>query len=89
MDFCLLSFAKDIGRDIGKNIRKDLSSKYSQKHLDHYKFAIDAFRTLVGNKIEDEIIRVSKISPQNNVERNEEKLLREKCKSPELRQKNY
>ena len=44
---------------------------------------------LIGNKVTDKITRVSKTSPKNNSERNtqEEEILREKCISPELRQK--
>ena len=41
---------------------------------------------LIGNKIADKITRVSKTSPQNNLETSEE-ILREKHISLELRQK--
>ena len=37
--------------------------------------------------LQEKITRVSKTSPQNNSETNEEEILREKYKSPELRQK--
>ena len=57
-----------MGRNIGKDISKNLSSKYSQKLFDHAKQTATA--------------RVSKLSPQNNSETNEEKYI-----SPELRQK--
>ena len=74
-----LSFARNMGKILVKNISKILSSKYSQKFLDHAKqSATDAFKTasnkviqkvaeatgnLIGNKIADEIRRVSKLSP--------------------------
>ena len=83
-DYGLLSYA----RDIGKNISKNLRSKYSQKLLDHAKqSATDLLKTaskraiqktaeatvdLIGTKIADQITRVSKTSPQNNSETNEE-----------------
>ena len=76
MDFCLLL------KSIGKNISKNLSSKYSQKLLDHAKqSATDAFKTtsrraiqkiaeaagdLIGNKIADRIMKVTKTSPKKN-----------------------
>ena len=41
----------------------------------------------IENKISDKITRVSKNSPQNNREKNEEKILRERYISPELRSK--
>ena len=69
-----------------------LSSEYSQKLLNHAKkSATDAVKTtskkaiqktadapgdLIGNKIVDKTIRVSKTSPQNNSEVNEEEMLR-------------
>ena len=93
-----MSFAKNMGR----NIYKNLNNKYSQKLLDHAKqSAADALKTsskraipkraeangdLIGNKIADKITRVSKTSPQNNLETSEE-ILREKYISLELRQK--
>ena len=43
---------------------------------------------LTGNKIADKITRVSKTSPKNNPETNEEDILRERYISPELRQKS-
>ena len=86
---------------IDRNTSKSLNSKYSQKLLDHAKqSARDAFKTsskrviqksaeatgnLIGNKIADKIITVSKMSPKNNSEKNEEEILREKYISPELR----
>ena len=98
-----MSFARNMGRIIDKNISKDLSSKYSQKLLGHGKqSAADALKTvskraiqkiaeatgdLIGNKIADKITRVSKTSPQNNSEVNEEEMLRKRYISTELRQK--
>ena len=93
-----LSSAKNMVRHISKN----LSSKYSQKLLDHAKKSLtDAIKTaskkaiqktaeatgdLIGNEIADRIIRISRTSPKNNSETNEE-ILRKKYISPELRQK--
>ena len=87
-------------KNIGKNISKNLSSKYSQKRIDHAKqSATDVFETaskrviqktteatdnLIRNKIADKITRVSKTSPKNNLETNEEDILREKYILPEL-----
>ena len=101
MDFCLL--LKTRVSNIGKNVRKNLSDRYSQKLLDHAKrSATDAVKTaskrviqktaeatgdLIGNKITDETTRVSKTSPQNNSEINEEETLREEYIPPELRYK--
>ena len=81
-------------RNMDKNISENLSSKYGQKLLDHAKQpATDALKTaskraiqkiaeatgdLIGNEIADKITRVSKTSPQNNSETNEEKILRER-----------
>ena len=42
---------------------------------------------LIGNKIGDKITRVSKTSPKNNSETNEEETRTAKYISPELRQK--
>ena len=88
-----LSFPKNMGKNIGKNISKNISSKYSQKLFDHAKrSAADALKTpskrvvqktaeatsdLIGNKIPDKITRVSKTSPLNNSETNEEEILRD------------
>ena len=98
-----LSFAENMGKIIGKNTSKSLSSKYSQKLFDRAKrSATDPLKTaskgaiqktaeatgdLSGNKIGDKITKVSKTSPKNNLETNEEEMLREKFISPELRQK--
>ena len=87
-------------KNIGKNISTNLSSKYSQKRIDHAKqSATDVFETaskrviqktteatdnLIRNKIADKITRVSKTSPKNNLETNEEDILREKYILPEL-----
>ena len=63
---------------IGKDISKTLGGKYSQKLLDHAKYATYAFKTasrkaiqktakatgdLIGNKIANRITNVSKNSP--------------------------
>ena len=80
-----------------------LSSKYNQKLLDHARLSArlsfrhaskraiqktaEATGDLIGNKIAHKITRVSKTSPQNNLETNEEEMLSEKYISPELRQK--
>ena len=89
---------------MGKNISKNLSSKYSQKLFDHAKQSTtDALKAsskrviqktvegtgdLIGNKIADKITRVSRTSPQNNSETNEEEIIRERYTSPEQRQKD-
>ena len=82
---------------------KNLSSKYSRNFLIMLKNAADALITvskraiqktveatgdLIGNKIVDKI-RLSKPSPQNNSETNEEEILRERCISPEKKTRNY
>ena len=79
-----LSFGKYVGKNIGKNISINLRDKYSQNLLDHAKqsgtdsFKItskrviqkttEAIGNLIGNKIADRIMRVSKNSQQNNSE---------------------
>ena len=47
----------------------------------------EATGDLIGNKIADKITRASKTSPKNNLETNEEEILRERYISPEIRQK--
>ena len=42
---------------------------------------------MIGNNIADKITRVSKTSPNNNSERNEKEILRERFVPSELRQK--
>ena len=75
-----LSFVKNIV----KNISENLNAKYNQKLLDHAKQpAADALEAcskrviqktaeatdeLIGNKIADSVIKVSKSSEQNNLE---------------------
>ena len=49
--------------------------------------AAEATGDLTGNKIADKVERVSKTSPNNNSETNEEELLRERFIPPELRNK--
>ena len=78
-----LSFAKSMGKNIAKKLSKSLDGKYNQKLLDHVKqSATDAIKTsskrviqtagatsdLLGNKIHNKIIKVSKHSQQNNLE---------------------
>ena len=73
-----------MGKNTDKNVSQILSGKYSQKLLDHVKqSAIDALRTtskrvmwktaettgdLIGNKIADRIMKVSKPLPQSDLE---------------------
>ena len=73
-----LSFAKNVGNNIGKSISKNLSGKYSQERLDVAKQSVtNGFRLalnraiqktaeangdLIGNKIANEITKVSKNS---------------------------
>ena len=94
---------RNMGKNVGKDNCKKLSSKCSQKLLDHAKkYDTDAHKTawkrviqktaevtgnLIGNKIADKITRVSNISPKNNLETNEEEILRQRYVSPEIRQK--
>ena len=89
MDFCLL--VKIWIKNIGKNISKNVSGKYGQ-NFDHAKRSpTDLINTvskrviqkteeatgdLVGHKIADKITRVSKTSPKNNSETNEQEILR-------------
>ena len=42
---------------------------------------------LIGNKIADKITGASKMSPKNNLETNEEEILKEKYISPESKKK--
>ena len=79
-----LYFAKYMGKTIGKNISSMLSGKYSQKLLDQAKqSSTDAFKTtskrvvqktaeatgdFIGYKIAERIPKVSRTSPQNNLE---------------------
>ena len=80
-----MSFAKNIGKNIGKNICKNVSGKYSQKLFDYAKqSATDELKTiskkviqktakathdLIGIKIANRIMNVTRSSPQNNSER--------------------
>ena len=82
MDFCF--FIKNVGKNIGKKLSKNLSSKYSQKILDNTKQSLTdklkialkrgihkiagATGDLIGNKIADKITKLSRGSPQNNLE---------------------
>ena len=101
--FGFLSFPRNMDKTVGKNINESLSSNYNQKLLDHAKqSAIDVLKTsskraiqktaeatddLIGNKIADKITRVSKTSPKNNSETNEEEILTERFIPSGLRQK--
>ena len=92
-----------MGKNVGKSISKNLSGKYSQKLLDHAKQSgTDALKTaskrviqktteatgdLIGKNTADRITKVSKTSPKNNSETNDEEILRERFTSPELRHK--
>ena len=92
-----------MSKNVGKSISKNLSSKYSQNLLDYAKqFVTDVLKTvskksnskhskatsdLIENNIADKITRVSKILPNNNLETNEEEILRERFLPPELRYK--
>ena len=74
-----------MSKNIGRNISKNLNNKYSQKLLDHAKqSATNALKItserviqktakttsdLIGNKITDRIMKVSKNSQQNNSEK--------------------
>ena len=102
-DYEFLSFTRNMGRNVGKNISKSLNSKYSQNLLDHAKQSdTDALKTsskraiqeiveatgyLIGNKIADRIMEVSKPAPRNNSETNEEEILRERFIPSALRHK--
>ena len=82
------SFARNMGRSIGENISKNVIYKYSQKRLYHAKKSdTDRIKTaskteiqktaaatgdLIGDKIADRITKVSKTSPHNSSETNEE-----------------
>ena len=55
--------------------------------MSHSKTA-EATGDLIGNKIADKITRVSKTSPQNNSETNEE-MFRKKIHIPGTKAKNY
>ena len=92
-NYGFLSFARNMGKNFSKSISKNVSRKYCQKRLDHTKqSATDALKTaskapgdLIGIETADKTTTVSKNSPKNNLETNEEDTLREKYISPELR----
>ena len=102
-DYEFLSFTRNMGKNVGKNISKSLNSKYSQILLDHAKQSdTDALKTsskraiqeiveatgyLIGNKIADRFMEVSKPAPRNNSETNEEEILRERFIPSALRHK--
>ena len=107
-----LSFAKNMDKNFGKNIIQNLSSKCGQKFLDHpkqsgtYTFkaaskrgnqkSAEVIGHLVGNKIADEITKVSRTSSQNSLEAVEsepentlfdKQIPKKRYVSPESRQK--
>ena len=54
---------------------------------EQFKKTAEGTGDLIGNEITDKITKVSKISPKNNSEINEEEILRERYISPEKRLK--
>ena len=54
---------------------------------EQFKKTAEGTGDLTGNEITDKITKVSKISPKNNSEINEEEILRERYISPEKRLK--
>ena len=96
-----LSFTKNMGTIIGKSISENLSGKYSQKLPDHAKpSATDAFKTaskrpiqeaaegtsdLIGNKIADRIIKVSK-SSKAAINEHDKEIHKERYTSPAKKQ---
>ena len=96
-----------MSKNTGKNLSKILRGKYSQKLLNHAKeSASDALKTaskraiqkaaeangdLIGNKIANRIMKVSRMSPQNNSEtiinEYDKEIPKEKYISPEEIQK--
>ena len=72
----LIDHGKQSAADVIKNTSKRAIQKTAEVTCD-----------LIGNKIADKITRVSKTSPKNNSETNEEETLRKKFISPELSQK--
>ena len=99
----MFSFPRNIRKNIVKNISKNVIRKYSQKLLDYVKQSpTDALKTtskraiqktaeatgdLIVHRIANKITRVSKTSPKNNSETNEEEILKERYIPPEQRQK--
>ena len=98
----ILSFARNMGKNTCKNLRSkysqtllDLAKQSAADALktDHFKRrdeknkqTAEATGDLIGNKVTDKITRVSKTSPKNNSETNEEEMLRERCISLKERQ---
>ena len=92
-----------MSKNVGKKISKTLSSKYNHKNLDHAKKSVadalkttskraiqkaaEAYGNLIGNETADKTTGVSKTSPQNNSQTNEEEVLGGRFISPEKRQK--
>ena len=94
-----------MGKNVDKNLSQKLRSKYNQKPLDHAKQSatgahkiaskkaiqkiVWATVDLIGSKIAVRITKVSKTSQQNNLEKNEEEILRERYISPEQKKKSF
>ena len=97
-----LSFARNMGKNTCKNLRSkysqtllDLAKQSAADALktdlfkrrdEKNKQTAEATGDLIGNKVTDKITRVSKTSPKNNSETNEEEMLRERCISLKERQ---
>ena len=58
----------------------------SKGEMKKNKQTAEAAGDLIGNKVTDKITRVSKTSPKNNSETNEEEMLRGRCISLKKRQ---
>ena len=93
---------KNIGKSVSKNLRTIYNHAKQSATLKNRCKKANALKTdlkrvikktaeetgdLFGKKIADKITRVSKTSPKNNSETNEEKILKEKYISLKLRQK--
>ena len=92
MDFCvLLKLQVEI---LIKNISTNLCSKYNLPQIHLKLLQKEQFKTsitgdLTGNKIADKITTVSKTSPQNNSETNEEEILLRKICISRTKMKIY
>ena len=105
-NYRFLSFPKNMGRNIGKNIIKNLNNKCCKNPLYHAKQSTTgALKTsskkaiqktqgatghFIGNKITDQITKISKTSLHDNLKgvTNEEKERRKTCFS-RRKTKNY
>ena len=61
-----MHFVKNMIKNIGKITSKNVTVKYSQKLVDHAK---ESAGDLIGNKIAEKILKVSRSSPQNSSEK--------------------